>query len=63
MLTKICGIGAGYVGGSTLIVIAKYCPEIHVTIVDISQKVIDQWNSDNLPIYEVSPKYSLSFVM
>ncbi|THD27029.1 UDP-glucose 6-dehydrogenase [Fasciola hepatica] len=52
MLTKICGIGAGYVGGSTLIVLAKYCPEIQVTIVDISQEVIDQWNSDTLPIYE-----------
>ncbi|KAF8569148.1 hypothetical protein P879_03945 [Paragonimus westermani] len=52
MITKICGIGAGYVGGSTLSVIAKYCPEIQVTIVDISQKLIDQWNSDVLPIYE-----------
>jgi len=33
-------------------VIAKRCPNIRVTVVDISQKQIDAWNSDNLPIYE-----------
>ncbi len=54
-ITKICCIGAGYVGGPTMSVIAKQCPEIKVTVVDINQKRIDQWNDndlDNLPIYE-----------
>ncbi|KAI8907910.1 UDP-glucose/GDP-mannose dehydrogenase family, NAD binding domain-containing protein [Gorgonomyces haynaldii] len=49
---KICCIGAGYVGGPTCAVIAFKCPDVQVTIVDISQDRIDQWNSDTLPIYE-----------
>lgn len=49
---KICCMGAGYVGGPTMAVIAKKCPNIKVTVVDLSQKQIDRWNSDNLPIYE-----------
>ncbi|CAL8090794.1 unnamed protein product [Calicophoron daubneyi] len=52
MISKICGIGAGYVGGSTLAVIAQYCPEVEVTVVDISEDIINKWNSDTLPIYE-----------
>lgn len=54
-ITKICCIGAGYVGGPTMSVIAKQCPEIKVTVVDINKNRIDQWNTDNLdelPIYE-----------
>lgn len=54
-ITKICCIGAGYVGGPTMSVIAKMCPEIDVTIVDINKEKIAQWNGndlDNLPIYE-----------
>lgn len=54
-ITKICCIGAGYVGGPTMSVIASQCPEIIVTVVDINQARIDQWNShdlDKLPIYE-----------
>ncbi len=54
-ITKICCIGAGYVGGPTMAVIAKKCPDIQVTIVDINQARIDAWNDDNLdnlPIYE-----------
>lgn len=54
-ITKICCIGAGYVGGPTMAVIAKNCPEIKVTVVDINQARIDKWNSDNLdelPVYE-----------
>jgi UDPglucose 6-dehydrogenase len=54
-VTKICCIGAGYVGGPTMSVIASQCPEIKVTVVDINQLRIDQWNSedlDNLPVYE-----------
>lgn len=49
---KVCCIGAGYVGGPTCSVIAYKCPEIQVTVVDISQQRIDAWNSDSLPIYE-----------
>ncbi|WP_430426576.1 nucleotide sugar dehydrogenase [Maribacter litoralis] len=54
-ITKICCIGAGYVGGPTMSVIAKQCPEIKVTVVDINKARIDQWNTDDLeqlPIYE-----------
>lgn len=49
---KICCMGAGYVGGPTMAVIAKFCPDIKVTVVDISEKQIAGWNSDELPIYE-----------
>ena len=49
---KICCIGAGYVGGPTMAMIAKQCPDIHVHVVDINQARIDAWNSDNLPVYE-----------
>jgi UDPglucose 6-dehydrogenase len=45
-------IGAGYVGGPTMSVIAMKCPDIKVTVFDLNQKRIDAWNSDNLPIYE-----------
>ncbi|TRM67093.1 UDP-glucose/GDP-mannose dehydrogenase family, NAD binding domain-containing protein [Schizophyllum amplum] len=53
-VTKICCIGAGYVGGPTCAVIALKCPHIQVTIVDLSQPRIDAWNSEDfeLPIYE-----------
>ncbi|WP_276166293.1 nucleotide sugar dehydrogenase [Zobellia alginiliquefaciens] len=54
-VNKICCIGAGYVGGPTMSVIASQCPEITVTVVDINQSRIDQWNDsdlDNLPVYE-----------
>ena len=51
-LQKICCIGAGYVGGPTCSVIAWKCPEVTVTVVDISKERIDAWNSDYLPIYE-----------
>tara|TARA_B100001146_G_C16191459_1_gene439330 strand:- start:555 stop:1964 length:1410 start_codon:yes stop_codon:yes gene_type:complete len=54
-VNKICCIGAGYVGGPTMSVIASQCPEITVTVVDINQARIDQWNDedlDNLPVYE-----------
>lgn len=54
-ITKICCIGAGYVGGPTMSVIANKCPEIQVTVVDINKDRIDQWNTENLdtlPIYE-----------
>lgn len=49
---KICCIGAGYVGGPTMAMIAKQCPDIQVTVVDINAQRIDAWNSDELPIFE-----------
>jgi UDPglucose 6-dehydrogenase len=49
---KILCIGAGYVGGPTMAVIAQKCPDIKVTVVDINQNRIAAWNSANLPIYE-----------
>jgi UDPglucose 6-dehydrogenase len=54
-IKNICCIGAGYVGGPTMSVIAQKCPEIHVTVVDINDKRIAAWNDtdlDKLPIYE-----------
>jgi hypothetical protein len=52
-VTKICCIGAGYVGGPTCAMIAYKCPDITVNVVDKIPKRIEQWNSDNLPIFEV----------
>ncbi len=49
---KILCIGAGYVGGPTMAMIAKKNKSVQVTVVDINQKRIDAWNSDHLPIYE-----------
>ena len=52
---NICCIGAGYVGGPTMAVIAKHCPEIQINVVDINKERIEQWNDNNLknlPIYE-----------
>ena len=49
---KICCIGAGYVGGPTMAMIAHKCPDIDVYVVDINQDRIDAWNSDELPIFE-----------
>lgn len=52
---NICCIGAGYVGGPTMAVIALKNPDIKVTIVDINHEKINAWNSDDLtklPVYE-----------
>ncbi|MDA9984585.1 nucleotide sugar dehydrogenase [Flavobacteriaceae bacterium] len=54
-VVNICCIGAGFVGGPTMAVIALKCPHIKVTVVDINQQRIDAWNHtdlDQLPIYE-----------
>jgi len=54
-ITKICCIGAGYVGGPTMSVIAQKCPDIKVTVVDLNEERIAAWNdenTDNIPIYE-----------
>lgn len=49
---KICCIGAGYVGGPTMAMIAQKCPEIKVTVVDINEPRIAAWNSGELPVFE-----------
>ena len=49
---KICCIGAGYVGGPTMAMIAHKCKDHTVTVVDINQERIDAWNSDKLPVFE-----------
>lgn len=54
-ITKIACIGAGYVGGPTMSVIAQKNPHIQVTVVDLNSDRIDAWNSknlDELPVYE-----------
>ncbi|MEC7235740.1 MAG: nucleotide sugar dehydrogenase, partial [Verrucomicrobiota bacterium] len=49
---KICCIGAGYVGGPTMAMIAHKCKDHTVTVVDINKVRIDAWNSDKLPVFE-----------
>jgi len=49
---KICCLGAGYVGGPTMAVMALKCPDIKVTVTDLNERRIAAWNSSNLPIYE-----------
>ncbi|KAF7633851.1 UDP-glucose 6-dehydrogenase [Meloidogyne graminicola] len=49
-IKRITCIGAGYVGGPTCAMIAYKCSDISVTVVDMNQEKINQWNSDNLPI-------------
>lgn len=49
---SILCIGAGYVGGPTMAMIAAKCPEYTVTVADINKERIAGWNSDTLPIYE-----------
>ena len=56
-IKNICCIGAGYVGGPTMAVMADKCPNITVTVVDKDEKKIELWNSsnlDNLPVFEPS---------
>ncbi|HBH50739.1 MAG TPA: nucleotide sugar dehydrogenase [Planctomycetaceae bacterium] len=50
--TRICCIGAGYVGGPTMAMIAKQCPDIPVHVVDVNASRVAQWNSSELPVYE-----------
>jgi UDPglucose 6-dehydrogenase len=51
-MANILCIGAGYVGGPTMAVIARHCPEHRVVVVDINEAKIAAWQSDHLPIYE-----------
>ena len=54
-IKNICCLGAGYVGGPTMSVIALKCPEIRVNVVDLNESRILAWNDENLdklPVYE-----------
>ncbi len=54
-IKKICCIGAGYVGGPTMAIIAQKNPNIIVTVVDLNEQRINDWNDSDLnklPIYE-----------
>ncbi|KIO51352.1 UDP-glucose 6-dehydrogenase [Flavobacterium hibernum] len=54
-IKNICCLGAGYVGGPTMSVIALKCPEIRVNVVDLNESRILAWNEENLdklPVYE-----------
>ena len=54
-IQRICCIGAGYVGGPTMAVIADRCPEVQVTVVDLNAARIEAWNDadlSKLPVYE-----------
>ncbi|WP_417365304.1 UDP-glucose 6-dehydrogenase [Flavobacterium beibuense] len=55
VVKNICCIGAGYVGGPTMAVIAYKCPGVKVTVVDVNESRIKAWNDEdisNIPIYE-----------
>ena len=54
IIKNICCIGAGYVGGPTMAVIALKCPHINVTVVDVNPVKVKNWNGplQNLPVYE-----------
>jgi UDPglucose 6-dehydrogenase len=49
---KILCIGAGYVGGPSMAIIAYKCPDCRITVVDTNPNRIDAWNSEDLPVYE-----------
>ncbi len=54
-IKNICCIGAGYVGGPTMAIIAERCPHVQVEVVDLNEERIRDWNQedfDKLPIYE-----------
>jgi UDPglucose 6-dehydrogenase len=54
-IKNICCIGAGFVGGPTMAVIAIQCPEIKIHVVDHNKEKIKLWNHsdlDKLPVYE-----------
>jgi len=54
-IKNICCIGAGYVGGPTMAVIADNCHNVEINVVDLDRERIDRWNSKDLsrlPVYE-----------
>ena len=64
-IKNICCIGAGYVGGPTMAIIADKCPEIIINVVDLNESRIASWNSndlEDLPIFEPGLKEIISRV-
>ena len=62
-IKNICCIGAGYVGGPSMAVIAAHCPNLKINVVDRNKDRIDAWNSislDDLPVYEPGLKKIIS---
>ena len=54
-IKNICCIGAGYVGGPTMTMMASKCPDLNFNVVDINEERIASWNNKNLsklPIFE-----------
>ncbi|MCX6997280.1 MAG: nucleotide sugar dehydrogenase [Kiritimatiellaeota bacterium] len=51
-MKTICCIGAGYVGGPTMAMIARQCPDCRVVVTDIDEKRIAAWAAGHPPIYE-----------
>ncbi|GLI66104.1 hypothetical protein VaNZ11_009710, partial [Volvox africanus] len=51
-IRKVACIGAGYVGGPSMSCLAYKCPDVTVTVIDISPERVAAWNSDDLPLYE-----------
>ena len=54
-IKNICCIGAGFVGGPTMTVMADRCPDLIFNVVDISEERISSWNQNDLsklPIFE-----------
>ena len=49
---KIACIGAGYVGGPSMSCLAYKCPDVTVTVIDISPERVEAWSGDRLPLYE-----------
>lgn len=55
MTSNVCCIGAGYVGGPSMAVMADFCPGLSINVVDVDRCRIDAWNNegpDSLPVYE-----------
>jgi UDPglucose 6-dehydrogenase len=50
--SSVLCIGAGYVGGPTMAVVADRCPHLTITVTDTNRDRITAWNSDDLPIFE-----------
>ena len=60
---KICCMGAGYVGGPTMAIIALKCPRVKVTVVDLSAPQIAAWNSDSVYMYISSIDYTVTVII
>ena len=62
----ICCIGAGYVGGPTMAVIADKCSQLKVIVVDLNKHKIDSWNNEDLtklPVYEPGLKDKIELAL